>query len=379
VIEEKLNAFFGDAESTGFGSGWWSGVLSAFFGTLSFGAVLCLHFPQLLSSPELRPHYPMHTLRILIECLIVSAILFGVVSSILRRKKVLALTGLMLALAATALGGSSVQINQTLHDGPALGLDWFLLDMFLMALIYVPLERMWPQYTSQGTFREQWTLDVVYFMSTHIPLQILSFLVLLPATQATKYLGVPLVVEFIARIPWVLQLLLAIAVADLAEYSIHMALHKVPFLWRFHAVHHSSKALDWIAGSRSHFVDDTLVRGFILVPLMLGFSQSIIVAYLIFVTLHATWTHCNFKPNVKWLEKWLVMPRYHHWHHSSQKEAIDKNFAIHFPWIDKLFGTCHFPDEWPEFYGLDGEQIAKSFLRQTIDPFITPRKSLSRG
>jgi sterol desaturase/sphingolipid hydroxylase (fatty acid hydroxylase superfamily) len=379
VIEEKLNAFFGDSESTGLGTGWWSGVLSAFLGTLSFGGVLCLHFPQLLSSPELRPHYPMHTMRILIECLIVSAILFGIVSSILRKKKVLALTGLMFALAATALGGSSVQINQTLHDGPALGLDWFLLDMFLMALIYVPLERMWPQYPKQGTFRDQWTLDVVYFMSTHLPLQILSFLVLLPATQATKYLGVPALQEFVALLPWLLQLLLAIVIADIAEYLVHLALHKVPFLWRFHAVHHSSKALDWIAGSRSHFLDDTLVRGFILVPLMLGFSQSIIVAYLIFVTLHATWTHCNFSPNAKWLEKCLVMPRYHHWHHSSQKEAIDRNFAIHFPWIDKIFGTCYFPEDWPESYGLDGQEISKSFFRQTIDPFITGRKSASRG
>ncbi|MGA2375040.1 MAG: hypothetical protein ABSF72_05935 [Candidatus Sulfotelmatobacter sp.] len=58
VIEQTINEFFGDADSTGFGTGWWSGILSAFFGFLSFGGVLCLHFPQLLSSPELRPHYP---------------------------------------------------------------------------------------------------------------------------------------------------------------------------------------------------------------------------------------------------------------------------------------------------------------------------------
>jgi lathosterol oxidase len=377
VIEQKLNEFFGDAESTGFGTGWWSGISSAFFGALSFGAVLCLHFPQLLSSPELRPLYPMHTMRVLIQCLIVAAIVFGIIASILRKKKVLTLTGMTLALAATALGGSSVQINGTLHNGPAIGLDWFLLDMFLMALIYVPLERLWPQYPSQGTFREQWTVDVVYFMSTHLPLQILSFLVLLPATEATRYLSVPALHESIARLPWLLQLLLAIVVADLAEYFIHLALHKVPFLWRFHAVHHSSKALDWIAGSRSHFVDDTLVRGFVLAPLMLGFSQSIIVAYLIFVTLHATWTHCNFRPNAKWLEKFLVMPRYHHWHHTSQKEAIDKNFAIHFPWIDRIFGTYYFPDEWPQVYGLDGEAIARSFFWQTIDPFIKKRRVAS--
>src|SRR5882724_6217369 len=135
VIEQRINKFFGDAESTGFGTGWWSGMLSVFFGFLSFGGVLCLHFPQLLSSPELRPHYPMHTMRVLIQCLIVGAILFGILSSILRKKKILALTGMLLAIAATALGGSSVPINGSLRDGPAIGLDWFLLDMLLMALI----------------------------------------------------------------------------------------------------------------------------------------------------------------------------------------------------------------------------------------------------
>lgn len=375
MIEQKINEFFGDAESTGAGTGWWSGVLSAFFGILSFGAVLCLHFPQLLTSPELRSHYPMHTMRLLIQCLIVGAVLLGIISSILRKKRILALTGTLFAVAATAWGGASVHINPDLRNGPAIGLDWFLLDMLLMGIIYTPLERLWPQYPNQGTFRNQWTLDVVYFMSTHLPIQVLSFLVLLPATQAVKYLGVPVLQHFIARIPWLLQFVLAVVVADLAEYFVHLALHKVPFLWRFHAVHHSSKALDWIAGSRSHFVDDTLVRGFILVPLMFGFSQAIIFAYLIFVTLHATWTHCNFGPNAKWLEQYLVMPRYHHWHHTSQKEGIDKNFAIHFPWIDKIFGTYYYPEEWPERYGLDSEEIAPGFFRQTIDPFIQRNKS----
>lgn len=370
MIEEKINEFFGDAESTRFGTGWWSGILSAFFGILAFGGVLCLYFPQLLTDPELRPYYSMHVIRLLIQGLIAAAFALGVISSVLRKKKVPALTGMLLAIAATGVGGSSVKINERLHNGPAIGLDWFLLDILMMTIIYVPLERLWPQYPEQGTFRKDWTLDVVYFMSTHLPIQILSFLVLLPATEAVKYLGVPALQHLIARLPWLLQFFLAVVVADVAEYFIHLALHKVPFLWRFHAVHHSSKALDWIAGSRSHFVDDTLVRGFILAPLMLGFSQAIIIAYLIFVTLHATWTHCNFGPNAKWLEEFLVMPRYHHWHHTSQKEGIDKNFAIHFPWIDKLFGTYYYPADWPEKYGLDGEEVAPDFLRQTIEPFL---------
>ena len=374
MIEQKLHDLFGDAESTGFGTGWWSGAVSTFFGLLSFGAVLCLRFPQLLTSPELRPHYPMHAMRVLIQCLIAGALLFGVISSILRKKKTLALTGLLLASAATALGGSSVQINEALRNGPAIGLDWFLLDLFLMALIFVPLERLWPQYPEQGTFRDEWTLDMAYFMSTHLPLQVLSFLILLPVIQVTKYLSVPILQHWIALLPWPLQFFLAVVVADVAEYCIHFAFHKVPFLWRFHAVHHSSRALDWISGSRAHFVEDIVVRAFILTPLMLGFSQSVIFAYLIFVILHATWSHCNFRLRAKWLEKYLVMPRYHHWHHTSQREGRDKNFAVHFPWIDRIFGTYFYPDAWPESYGLDGEKISPSFLKQTIEPFVIQEK-----
>ena len=108
--EEKINEIFGDNEPTGFGTGWWSGVLSAFFGILAFGAVVCLHFPQLLSAPELRAYYPMDLIRLLIQAVIVAAIVCGVVSAMLRRKKILALTGMLAALGATLLGGSSVPI-----------------------------------------------------------------------------------------------------------------------------------------------------------------------------------------------------------------------------------------------------------------------------
>jgi len=173
----------------------------------------------------------------------------------------------------------------------------------------------------------------------------------------------------------VFAIFLAVVVADIAEYFIHLALHKVPFLWRFHAVHHSSKALDWIAGSRAHFVDDTLVARLYPCSSHAWIFASIILAYLIFVTIHATWTHRNFGPMLDGSKSFLVMPRYHHWHHTSQKEGIDKNFAIHFPWIDKLFGTYYYPDVWPERYGLDGEEIAHGFFGQTIEPFTIRKRT----
>jgi lathosterol oxidase len=369
MLEQRLNETFGDDEPTAFGTGWWSGVLSAFLGLLAFGAVVCLHFPQLLSSPELRPFYPMHLIRLLIQAVIAGAIFFGVVSAMLRKKKVLALTGMLFALGATLLGGASVPINGDLRSGPAIGLDWFLLDMLLMTLIFSPIEVLWPAYPKQSVFRGEWLTDIVYFLSTHLPIQITTFLVLLPATQLTSILNIPAVINVVGHLPLLVQFFLAVLVADLAEYFIHRTFHKVPFMWRFHAIHHSSKSLDWIAGSRSHIVDDVVVRAFILIPMMLVFPHNMILAYLFFVNFHATWAHCNFGPTIKWLEPFLIQPRYHHWHHTSQPEAIDKNFAIHFPWIDRIFGTYYLPkDKWPETYGLHNEKIPAGFWRQTFYP-----------
>ena len=370
TLEQRINGIFGDQDPTGFGTGWWSGVLAAFFGLLALGAVVCLHFPRLLSSPDLRPYYPMHLMRLLIQAIIVAAMLCGIASAMLRRKKVLALTGMACALGATLLGGASVPINETIGGGPAIGLDWFLLDMLLMTLIFSPIEVLWPAYPAQSVFRSEWVTDIGYFLSTHLPIQVTTFLILLPATQLTGILNVPALSGAVARLPLVVQFFLAVVVADLAEYAIHRAFHKVPFMWRFHAIHHSSRALDWIAGSRSHLVDDVVVRGFILIPMMLVFSHEMMLAYLFFVNLHATWTHCNFGPTIKWLEPYLIQPRYHHWHHTSQKEAIDRNFAIHFPWIDRIFGTHYLPpDKWPDTYGLYKQDIPTGFWRQAIYPF----------
>ena len=376
MLEKRINEMFGDDGPTAFGSGWWSGVLSAFFGLLAFGAVLCLHFPQLLSSPELRPFYRMDIIRMTVQGVIAGAIFFGVLSSMLRKKKVLALTGMLFALGATLLGGASVPINEELHAGPAIGLDWFLLDMLLMTLIFSPIEVLWPAYPQQSVFRPEWLNDIGYFLSTHLPIQITSFLILLPATQLTTTLNVAFIAEAVGKLPWLLQFLMAILVADLAQYWIHRGFHQIPFMWRFHAIHHSSKSLDWIAGSRAHLVEDVVVRGGILIPMMLIFPQSINVAYLFFVNFHATWAHCNFGPTIKWLEPYLIQPRFHHWHHTSQVESIDKNFAIHFPWLDKIFGTYYFPkDKWPDTYGLHEEKLPPGFWAQFFYPLL-PRKAV---
>jgi len=372
MSDEFFRKTFGDTEPTELGSGWISGVSSIFLGLLGLGGTLCLRFPQLLTLPDARAKYPVDVMRLLVQGTILAAFIFAAVSAVLRQRKVLALTGAALALAATALGGGSVPLPQEVATKTGIGLDWFLLDLLVMTIVFVPLERIWALHPEQGTFRKEWTTDAFYFVATHLPAQLITFLMLLPAALAAPWLAIPALQAYVRNWPFVVQLLAVIFVADLSQYCVHLAFHKIPALWRFHAVHHSIRTLDWIAGSRSHFFDIVVTRGLIMIPLALcGFSQAAIVGYILFVSFHATFSHTDFRPRTIWLENYLVTPRYHHWHHSAAKEAIDCNFAIHFPWIDRIFGTCYFPkDRWPTSYGLSGRSVRPGFFRQFVDPFM---------
>lgn len=366
-----FNKVFGDSEPTHFGSGWVSGVLSVFSGLLGLGGALCLHFPALLTLPEARSHYPMVVIRLLIQGMIAAAFVFAAISAILRQRKVLALTGGLLAAVAALLGGGSTALPNEVASHYGIGFDWFLLDLLVMTVVFVPLERFWPLHPGQKTFRPEWTTDSFYFVATHLPAQLLTFLMVMPALLLTKWLAIPQLQAIVQSWPYLVQLVAAILIADLGQYAVHRMFHKVPFLWRFHSIHHSIKTLDWIAGSRSHFFDIVITRGLVMIPMMVcGFPRGVLAGYLVFVSFHATFCHTDFRPDAPWLERYLVTVRYHHWHHAADKEAVDVNFAIHFPFIDRLFGTHHLPkDAWPQRYGLLDDNVPPGFFAQLFAPF----------
>ena len=127
--------------------------------------------------------------------------------------------------------------------------------------------------------------------------------------------------------------------------------------------------IGWL--DRAHYVDILLTRGLILIPMTLfGFSQAALAGYLVFVSFHATFCHTDFRPRTIWLEPYFVTVRYHHWHHAAHPEAVDVNFAIHLPFIDRWFGTHYLPkDDWPQRYGLVGGSVPRGFFSQLLAPF----------
>ena len=164
--------------------------------------------------------------------------------------------------------------------------------------------------------------------------------------------------------------------ARTASSGSHRLFHRVPLLWRFHAIHHSSQELDWLASSRLHLVDIIVTRGVAFVPLyLMGFAPAALYPYLVFASIQGIFIHSNLRFRFGVLRFVLVTPQFHHWHHTAQSEALDRNFAIHLPLVDWIFGTYYLPkDVWPERYGIEGNPVPSGYHNQLVYPFTGHRK-----
>ncbi|MGE0029600.1 MAG: sterol desaturase family protein [Steroidobacteraceae bacterium] len=368
VIERWLARTLGDDLPRHPGSGWISGIVGVFLGAIVLGAVVVLHFPDLLTAADLRARYPLPVMRALIQLTIGVAFLSSCLNLLLRPRKALGITGLALTLAAVVLGGADVEIRGDFDRPVHFGLDWFLLNLLVFALVFVPLERAFPLKPGQRALRAGWTTDVAYFFVNHVGIQLLTFLSLWPAMALAQALGMKEVSRLVASQPVWLQVLELMLLADLVQYWVHRAFHRLPWLWRFHAIHHSIREMDWLAGSRLHLVDVVVTRALVVVPaFVLGFAEPALYAWLVIIALHGVLNHVNLRFRLGWLERLLVTPRFHHWHHAVSPP--DRNFAVHFPWLDRLFGTHHLPDaRWPDELGIQGHPVPSGFAGQFAYP-----------
>ena len=309
---------------------------------------------------------------------LVASFVLATVSICLRRNKTLGLVGIVSTLIATLLGGAAVEVGDDFRD-TWLGLDWVVIDLILYSAVFIPLERLFALRTGQPTFRREWSTDLVYFFLSSLLVQVVGLLTVQPAMVLFGWARIDAVAASLSSLPIWVQVPMCLLVADLTQYWAHRAFHRVPFLWRFHAIHHSAEAMDWLAGSRLHFLDAVVTRSLTFVPLfLLGFAEPAIGVYVIVVVIQATFIHANVRWTFPSLHAWVATPCFHHWHHSAEPEAVDKNFAVHSPIWDRFFGTYYMPGRWPERYGLAGpREVPGGWLRQFLYPFVGGRERQS--
>jgi sterol desaturase/sphingolipid hydroxylase (fatty acid hydroxylase superfamily) len=129
--------------------------------------------------------------------------------------------------------------------------------------------------------------------------------------------------------------------------------------------------MDWLAGSRQHMFELIVTRvGVLGILYVLGFSEQVMNAYIVIVGFQAVFNHANV--HLPWgpLKYLIVTPDFHHWHHSSDDVAIDKNYAAHYAFLDRLFGTAiKGQTGFPEKYGVQGDYMPDGFTKQFMFPF----------
>jgi sterol desaturase/sphingolipid hydroxylase (fatty acid hydroxylase superfamily) len=348
-----------------------AGVTAGVLGILCVLAELCFMFPHILVSNDMRPMYEAHLdiFRGVLQAAIVITFLLGAISIGFIRSKTYGAVGIALALIATLMGGSRVEPLTHEPRRFAAGLDYFVLELLILALLFIPMERIW-SLREQKIFRNGWQTDLKHFFVSHAGVQLISFATMIPVQVAFAWAVKFDFQQNVAAQPLVLQFFEILFFVDLVSYWVHRAFHKIPLLWNFHAIHHSSLQMDWLAGSRSHLIDVLVNRTLGFIPIfVLGFAPAAIYAYLVFVSFHAVYIHANVRhrwPYIRWV---IATPEFHHWHHTSDEEGIDKNFAVFLAFIDVMFRTAHLPDYWPKRYGTVKFQPPETWIGQFVYPF----------
>jgi sterol desaturase/sphingolipid hydroxylase (fatty acid hydroxylase superfamily) len=246
-------------------------------------------------------------------------------------------------------------------------------------IIFVPLERLFAL-RSQRVFRTSFLSDIAYyFLNAIVP----KLLLILPLTTLTAALHHFVPLQFyaqVAALPIWQRITAAMIVGEIGSYWGHRWSHEIPFLWQFHAIHHSAEEIDWLVSSKAHPIDLFFTRICVYVPMYaLGLAQPMgnsvdFVPALVTVigTFWGFFIHANLNWRFGWLEWVISSPAFHHWHHTNDgPEVINKNYSPMLPWVDKIFGTFYLPrGEWPAKYGTDtlvSHSLAGQLLLQTLD------------
>ena len=177
-----------------------------------------------------------------------------------------------------------------------------------------------------------------------------------------------------SSLPVWLQIPLILLLADLLAYWSHRLFHG-RWLWPFHAIHHSSKTVDWLSSVRLHPVQRRhLTRRPGAAALLDGIQRRGTRGIRAVPDARRGLLHANVSWAYGPFRYLLASPAFHRWHHTSEEEGLDKNFSGLFPFIDAAFGTFYLPaGRQPQRFGILNNDVPEGLLGQLAYPF-RPRR-----
>jgi sterol desaturase/sphingolipid hydroxylase (fatty acid hydroxylase superfamily) len=255
-----------------------------------------------------------------------------------------------------------------------ISLAWVFTFLVLLFLVFSPFEWLFAR-RREKFFRKGLGQDLgYYFINSFVPGFLIAVPIALVAAGAHAIVPWPIQTAVAAWPIWV-RMLAMLVVGEIGFYWGHRAMHQIPFLWHFHAIHHSAEHVHFLTSSRAHPLDQTFVRLCGFVPAYaLGVASPMtptggVALALVAIALQmwGYFVHSNIRLRLGPLEWLIATPGFHHWHHTLGG-LRDRNYASMLPWLDMIFGTYHVPrKEWPSAYGIDAK-IPDSLTGQLMYP-----------
>jgi sterol desaturase/sphingolipid hydroxylase (fatty acid hydroxylase superfamily) len=253
---------------------------------------------------------------------------------------------------------------------------WWLVGLSLFVWL---LEVIVPWRKQQAIFRKDFWLDGFYMFFNFFLFSLIGY-------NAISNVAVNLFNDFLAIFgitnlmaihiqTWPIwsQFVLMFIVADFIQWNVHRMLHRVPWMWEFHKVHHSVEEMGFAAHLRFHWMETIFYKTAQYIPLaMIGFGlQDFFIIHIIAVAIGHL-NHSNLKVTYGPLKYLLNNPVMHIWHHAKKlPNKYGVNYGISLSIWDYLFKTAYIPNEGrDEKLGFHGdEQFPKTFWQQVIYPF----------
>ncbi|MFL3660524.1 MAG: sterol desaturase family protein [Polaribacter sp.] len=260
----------------------------------------------------------------------------------------------------------------------------YFYGLLIISLFVWGLEAVFPWRKQQSLFRKDFWLDIFYMFFNFF---LLNLLVLIALSNATAllfedFLGLLGLSTFsfqlieINAFPIFARIFIFFIVVDFTQWCTHRLIHRVPFLWNFHKVHHSAKQMGFAAHLRYHWMEPVLYNSLRYIPLAIigGFSaQDVALVHFFNITIGHL-NHANIHLDYGWLKYVLNNPKMHIWHHSKVLPTERKNgvnFGLTLSTWDYLFKTNYIPFSGRDIeIGFEGdENFPKGFIQQELYPF----------
>lgn len=271
------------------------------------------------------------------------------------------------------LGGALALTAAAITRGASPSAAVFAIYLGMMPLVAV-LERLLPHRREWNHSQRDLLTDALYLPTTWGVGALLSPAFAAVAVAIAGFLSsTPSSAPWPATWPVAAQVVLACTVAEFFDYWGHRLMHRVPALWRFHAIHHSARRVYWLNATRTH-PGELVVRGlFGAVPLgVLGVGAEVFAYYMVLGRVAGLFQHANIDFTLGPFGWIFSIGDLHRWHHSRVRAEADTNYGNSFIVWDTVFGTRYLPGdrEPPEEVGIEGlDAFPTSYAAQVLAPF----------